>query len=115
MPTTARGALDEIAGPVRRPESAGQEVPVRFLRQPDRRDQYHYNQNVQVIEDDSVDTDGVAQSIDQYVGVRAPPVALAGVGLHDGKCRWRPDERRLLYRLAPLLPDRRQRQRHDDD
>ena len=30
-------------------------------------DQSYYNQNGQVIEDDSVDTNGVAQSIDQYV------------------------------------------------
>ena len=30
-------------------------------------DQDDYNQNGQVIEDDSVDTNGVAQSIDQYV------------------------------------------------
>ncbi|MGO8752247.1 MAG: RHS repeat-associated core domain-containing protein, partial [Thermoguttaceae bacterium] len=46
-------------------------------------DQYYYNQNGQVIEDDSVDTNGVAQSIDQYVwgpGSAGAPL----VCLHDG-------------------------------
>ena len=60
-----------------------------------------------------MDTNGVAQSIDQYVwgpGSAGAPL----VCLHDGNANGT-RQRRLLYRLAALLPDRRQRQRHDDD
>ena len=60
-----------------------------------------------------MDTNGVAQSIDQYVW------GPGSAGICWSACTtatpMATDEQRLLYRLAPLLPDRRQRQRHDDD
>ena len=112
-PTTARAAwAPRLPGPVRRPEPAGQKSLFDPSGNPTGGDQDDYNQNGQVIEDDSVDTNGVAQSIYQYarLGSAAPLVCL-----HDGNANGERDPRRLPDRLAAVLPDRRQRQRHDDD
>ena len=86
-PTTARAAwASDRRIPVRRAERRVTKSLFDPFGNPTGGHQYYYSQNGQVLEDRSVDTNGVAQSIDQFIwaGQRRCAAGLPARGNADG-------------------------------